>query len=104
MVVHLNQQEWQEKLEESLDAQIIDVRTAEEVAEGFIPGAIHIDIYGGPQFLEALELLDKTKSYFIYCRSGGRSAQACDIMQSMGFSETFNLLGGFSMWSGAVSL
>ncbi len=97
MVVHLNQQEWQEKLEESLDAQIIDVRTAEEVAEGFIPGAIHIDIYGGPQFLEALELLDKTKSYFIYCRSGGNVVWSCKFVEKKSyllFFQQFVLIFG----------
>jgi rhodanese-related sulfurtransferase len=100
MVVHLNQEDWQAKLSESAHAQIIDVRTAEEVAEGYIPNMIHLDIYGGQEFMASLESLDKARPYFVYCKSGGRSAQACDIMQALGFSETYNLLGGFSSWTG----
>ena len=49
-----------------------------------------------------LEKLDKSKNYYVYCRSGGRSAQAATLMDQMGFNETYNLLGGFKEWDGDV--
>ena len=96
----LTKEEWKELLEKDEDAFILDVRTDEELEEGYIPGATQIDIYQGGGFLEEVEKLDKSKNYYVYCRSGGRSVQACQLMDQMGFGETFNLLGGFSEWDG----
>lgn len=101
-MTELTQSDWIEQKAQDPDAVILDVRTDEEVAEGFIEGAIHIDIYGGQAFLDALEELDKSKSYFVYCRSGNRSGQACAIMASKGFEKTFNLIGGVMEWEGPL--
>ncbi|WP_411032298.1 rhodanese-like domain-containing protein [Spongiimicrobium sp. 3-5] len=98
----LSQEEWEEQLKNDPNAFILDVRTPEEVEEGFIPNATNIDIYLGQGFLDGLEKLDKTKNYYVYCRSGNRSAQACAIMNSVGFANTNNLEGGFSEWEGEV--
>ncbi|AVR47282.1 rhodanese-like domain-containing protein [Christiangramia fulva] len=96
----LSQEEWQKKLQEDEKAVILDVRTQEEVDEGYIPEAKNIDIYKGQGFINEVEKLDKSKHYYIYCRSGKRSAQACSLLDQMGFEETYNLLGGFSEWEG----
>lgn len=96
----LTQQIWVQQLRNDEDAVILDVRTQEEVDEGKIPNAIHIDIYKGQGFIYEVDALDKTKNYYVYCRSGGRSAQACAIMNELGFKSTYNLMGGFSQWSG----
>ncbi|GAA4318235.1 rhodanese-like domain-containing protein [Pontixanthobacter gangjinensis] len=96
----LTQKEWQEKLEKDDKAVILDVRTEEEVEEGYIPNSKNIDIYKGQGFVNEVEKLDKSKHYYIYCRSGKRSSQACILLDQMGFSETYNLLGGFSEWEG----
>lgn len=96
----LSQEEWQQKAKEDEKAVILDVRTQEEVDEGYIPGAKIIDIYKGQGFINEVEKLDKSKHYYIYCRSGKRSAQACSLLDQMGFEETYNLLGGFSEWEG----
>lgn len=96
----LSQEEWQKKLKNDSDAVILDVRTEEEVEDGYIPKAKNIDIYKGQGFINEVEKLDKSKHYYIYCRSGKRSSQACTLLDQMGFSETYNLLGGFSEWQG----
>ena len=41
-------------------------------------------------------------NYFVYCRSGARSAQACQLMSQLGFTSTYNLLGGILEWEGEV--
>ena len=99
----LTQDEWQEQLSKDQNAQILDVRTEEELEEGKIPNAICIDIYLGQGFIDQIDGLDKSKNYYIYCRSGGRSAQACAIMGQLGFKNTYSLLGGFSEWKGETT-
>ena len=96
----LNQEEWREQIEKDENAVILDVRTEQEVEEGHIPNAKVIDIYKGQEFLNELDRLDKDKNYYVYCRSGSRSAQACTIMDQKGFKNTNNLVGGFSEWEG----
>ncbi|MFD2516632.1 rhodanese-like domain-containing protein [Salinimicrobium flavum] len=99
----LTQEEWKEQLERDENAEILDVRTQEEVEEGYIPNAKNIDIYKGQGFVEEIQKLDKSKNYYVYCRSGARSAQACTFMDQMGFKNTYNLIGGFSNWTGPKS-
>lgn len=99
----LLQSEWTEKLKNDENAVVIDVRTEDEWNEGIIPGAILNDIFKGQGFIYRLEELDKSKNYFVYCKAGGRSAQACNIMNQMGFENTYNLLGGFMNWDGEVA-
>ncbi|MCI4670104.1 MAG: rhodanese-like domain-containing protein [Bacteroidia bacterium] len=78
---------------------LIDVRTAAEFEEGHIPGAINIDIQS-PDFREKVEGLDKTKNYYINCRSGGRSSMACNYFSQNGFEgNLYNLDGGMLAWS-----
>ncbi len=95
----LSQQEWASNLDSDPKSIILDVRTDSEVEEGMIPKAIHLDIHQGQAFISALEKLDKTNTYFVYCRSGARSGQACSILKQMGY-EAYNLLGGFNDWDG----
>ncbi len=96
----LTQSQWKENFEEDDNAVLIDVRTESEMEEGHIPHALHMDIYNSSQFISDAKDLDPTKNYYIYCRSGGRSAQACAIFNSLGIKNTYNLLGGFSKWEG----
>jgi rhodanese-related sulfurtransferase len=98
----LSQQNWREQLQNDDQAVIIDVRTADEVAEGMIEGARHIDIFGGPAFIHAVEQLDPNKSYYVYCRSGNRSGQACALMNAKGIARAYNLLGGVMSWEGPL--
>jgi len=99
----LSQQQWAEELSQDDNAIILDVRTNEEAEEGMIPNAILMDIYQPQEFINQLESFDKSKTFYVYCRSGGRSTQACAIMNQMGLSNTKNLLGGFMEWTGEIT-
>jgi rhodanese-related sulfurtransferase len=100
--MNLTQDDWVSQFEADENAVILDVRTESEYDEGMIPNAINIDIYEGQGFIAKIEALDKSKNYYVYCRSGSRSAKACEVMNSLGFENTFNLLGGFIEWEGEV--
>ena len=99
----LSQEEWTEQLHKDENAFILDVRTDDGVEEGHIPKSKQIDIYLGQGFIDELQKLDKSKNYYVYCRSGNRSGQACAIMNSIGFENTYNLEGGFMNWEGEVT-
>ena len=86
---------------EKADITIIDVRTEEEIAEGVIDGAIHINIFS-PDFMNRIDTYDKTKPYVMVCRSGARSGQACMQMMGLGFEKLYNLEGGMMSWQGAT--
>lgn len=100
--MNLAQEVWVDQLKNDENAVILDVRTEDECNEGMIPEAINIDIYKGQGFIYLIEELDKSKNYYIYCKSGGRSGQACSIMNQLGFENTYNLLGGMMEWNGEV--
>lgn len=76
---------------------LIDVRTAEEYAEGNIAGSKLIDV-NGSNFNEEIQKLDKNKAVYVYCRSGARSMKAAKIMEKEGFTKIYNLEGGYLSW------
>lgn len=79
-------------------AVVIDVRTAEEYAEGHVPGASNIDFLQEDSFAEAISQLDKDKHYYIYCRSGRRSHEAAVKMQAAGL-HVVDMKGGWLAWT-----
>ena len=76
----------------------LDVRTADEFAEGHLINAININVESG-NFEAEIEKLDKNTTYAVYCRSGRRSAIAVDLMKKAGFTSLYNLDGGVIDWS-----
>jgi rhodanese-related sulfurtransferase len=98
----LTQEDWVSQFEADENAVILDVRTEDEFNEGFIANAINIDIHSGQDFVNEIETLDKNKNYYVYCRSGMRSAKACEIMNQLGFENAYNLIGGITEWDGEV--
>lgn len=100
--MNLEQKEWWSQFLNNDNGIILDVRTEDEVNRGKIPGAVNIDIYKGQGFVYLVDALDKSKDYYVYCAAGVRSFNACRIMEELGFTKTFNLLGGFSNWEGDV--
>jgi len=99
---NLNQKEWVALKNDSKDSVLLDVRTGEEFESGHIEGAQLMDIQQPHEFMTAAQALDKSKSFFIYCRSGSRSGQACQLLNQMGIKATYNLDGGILSWDGDV--
>lgn len=81
----------QNKIEK--DATLIDVRTPAEYNAGHLPNAINIDVTDR-SFSKAIRELDKSKKYYVYCKSGGRSSKAQQIMLSKNFEQVCNIEGG----------
>ncbi len=79
------------------DFVILDVRTPEEFAEEHIEDAINLD-FRSETFRDELDKLDKSKPYLVYCRSGGRSRSAVEIVAELNFREAYNMLGGIIQW------
>jgi rhodanese-related sulfurtransferase len=100
--MNLTQEDWVSQFEADQNAVLLDVRTEDECNQGIIENSINIDIHKGQEFIDAIEALDKNKNYYIYCRSGVRSAKACEIMNELGFENTYNLLGGIIEWNGDI--
>ena len=98
----IDQNKWRSQLESEEDCLIIDVRTSEEFEQLRLPNSINIDFYNPQDFMQELEKLDKNKIYYIYCRTGSRSANTCELMKEIGFAKTYNLLGGITEWEGEV--
>ena len=84
------------KYQQAPEAELLDVRTAGEFASGTINGARNLDVTS-PQFRNALQLLDKNKEYYVFCRSGNRSGSACDLLTAQGL-KAYNLAGGIGEW------
>ena len=99
--MNLSQEEWKKKFKSDENAFLLDVRTLEEFQEGHISNAKLIDVLQAEDFLESIKSLDPKKNYYVYCRSGVRSSQACQLMNQTGISTTYNLLGGFMEWEEA---
>jgi len=79
------------------DIQLIDVRTPNEFAEGYLKGAKMINYFDN-DFLEQMSKLDKNKELYVYCRSGNRSGKAAKKLKSMGFVKIYDLKGGILSW------
>lgn len=82
------------------DLIVLDVRTAEEFAEGHLPGAIMVDFYAD-DFSDQLAELDPDAPYLLYCRSGNRSGQTQAIMRELGFTDVADVDGGVIAWAEA---
>ena len=88
---------FEKKLQETSNAFLLDVRTAGEFGGGHLPKATNID-FRSPDFASKIKDLPKDKPVFVYCLSGGRSAQAAEMLRKEGFQVT-ELQGGYLKWT-----
>ncbi len=91
---HLKWNDFQ-KMAESDNTVVIDIRTPEELAQGVLfPKVKNINYYD-PTFEKQLAQLDPNKTYLIYCRSGHRSGNALPIFKRRGL-RAHDLQGGYN--------
>ncbi len=76
---------------------ILDLRTDEEIAAGFIAGSSQVDFYAA-DFESKLGALPKDGHYLIYCNSGNRSGTTLRMMKDLGFQRVTELDGGIQAW------
>ena len=77
---------------------LLDVRTAGEVAQGKIEGALVIDYYS-PDFLDQVSQISKDQEVYLYCAVGARSEEAARLLVQQGYTKVYHLQGGIQSWS-----
>ena len=87
-----------EKLKTNENPQLLDVRTPEEYSVEHIGNAKNVN-WNGDDFVAKVNSYDKSKPIFVYCKVGGRSAQAANKLGELGFKEIYNLNGGIMKWN-----
>ncbi len=85
------------KMEENSALSLIDVRDSREFEEGEIKPSININIMD-PSFASRALDLDPDQTHYVFCRSGGRSASACQFLNKNGF-DAVNVEGGIIAWN-----
>ena len=95
--IHIDPSDAYNQLNSNHDIILIDVRTEEEIRISKISGSINID-FDSKSFYDSLLTLNKSKKYFIYCRSGRRSTITVNYMRENGFLESYNVDGGINSW------
>jgi rhodanese-related sulfurtransferase len=85
-------------IKDKKDLQLIDVRTADEYAEGHLAKAKLIPLQ---ELEQRLAEIDKSKPVLLYCRSGHRSGNALKILQGKGFADAKHIEGGIGAWQAA---
>ncbi|GHB53616.1 thioredoxin [Persicitalea jodogahamensis] len=89
-----------QKLADTPQGQLLDVRTPDEYEQGHLAKSQNLDVKD-PVFVQKLATLDKDKPVFVYCLSGGRSGKAAKLLVDNGFKEVYDMQGGFLKWSSA---
>lgn len=79
------------------DLIVLDVRMPPEVSEARLQQSLNIDFYAD-DFEHLLAGLDRQACYLVYCRSGGRSAHALDLMEELGFARAVHMPAGIEGW------
>lgn len=96
--VRLAAADFKQRLDTGSTKIIIDVRTPEEFATGYINGASNINV-NDKNFKDQVSLLDKATPVYVYCKGGLRSATAVTTLQELGFTTVYDLKGGIMAWT-----
>ena len=94
-VITLTAQEFASK---SSAGTVLDLRTAGEVAQGKIAGALVIDFYS-PDFMNQVNQISKDQEVYLYCAVGARSEEAARMLLQQGYTKVYHLQGGIQAWS-----
>lgn len=89
--------EFQNAIHSDTTAIVLDVRKPDEFSAGHIGGAVNIDYLDSDKFEKAINELSHDKTYYVYCRSGRRSAEATKQMSKLSLCSV-DLEGGILNW------
>ncbi len=80
------------------NVQLVDVRTQEEYESGHIEGAINFNVINNETFLEQIDSLNKDEPVYLYCKMGGRSNRAAQLLKDQGFTRIYDYSAGYNDW------
>ena len=89
------------RLQERSALTLLDVRRPAEYKTGHVAEAQNMELAHLAQLAAAL---DRSAPVAVMCQSGYRSAAACSLLQRLGFTRVFNVVGGFSAWNALQAL
>lgn len=90
-------QELKTKLDQNHALYLIDIREANELANGYIPSAIYIS-KGLIELKIESKIPDVNAEIVVYCAGGLRGALVADTLQTMGYTNISSLEGGLNAW------
>ena len=79
--------------------QLLDVRTPNEYKMGTVKGAKNLNVFDPAGFQTEAAKLNKETPVYLFCQSGNRSKSASKLLVKTGFTQIYNLRGGYSNWS-----
>jgi rhodanese-related sulfurtransferase len=99
MIPQVSVEELKQKMDGGEKPLLLDVREPHEYALADLPGAIKVPLQTLPKNLEKVP---KDRDLVVYCRSGGRSANAVQFLRQVGFDKAVNLAGGINAWADRI--
>lgn len=87
------------KLDSGEKVVLVDVREAEELENGALPGIVHIPM---GDIMDRIGELDPSAETVIVCRTGNRSRKVAEYLAGQGFSNVANLTEGMNGWAEAI--
>lgn len=98
VVTNLSSERFKAIVGNDKNGMLLDLRTTEEIKnKGYITGAVQLDFLA-KDAEKQIDKLDKNKTYYIYCASGGRSSDCAEYMEKNGFKRVYTLEKGLSDW------
>lgn len=97
-ITNISMSQAKELVSQNANIIVLDVRSPMECAGGVIPNAIQNDIMDVNAFLTRAQTYNKNGEFLLYCRSGGRSRLAADMLSKQGFEHIYNCTEGYSAY------
>jgi rhodanese-related sulfurtransferase len=94
---NLSAQQAADWLREHPEAQVLDVRSAQEFSGGALPGAVNVSM-GSADFDHRVSALDRQRPVLVYCAGGYRSRKAVGKLKQLGFENIQHLHRGYLSW------
>lgn len=89
--------EFQTRVNQDTTAYLLDVRRPDEYEAGHLKGAYLLNWLDTDSFKQGAESLDRSKTIYVYCRSGRRSNEAARYLAEKGY-KVVDMAGGILAW------